>query len=148
MGAPAPTQREGGARGERLWSVPFKLFRGGWQAHSRQWKDRFHLRPVKCANLPEPAEDARPCNDPLQVVGGVLSVISGIGQIGGLALLLEGTFMRTRVPAPASASWQPRNRRLHLLPPAPDFRRAHAPTFSLVPVLTPSVVGAVMSGSF
>jgi len=101
-----------------------------------------------CSGLPEPGEDERPCSDPLQVAGGVLAVISGIGQIGGLALLLEGTFMRTRAPSANASSWQPGSQRLRLFPAAPDFRRAHAPTLSFVPVLTPSTVGAVVSGTF
>lgn len=101
-----------------------------------------------CSGLPEPAEGERPCSDPLQVVGGVLSVISGIGQIGGLALLLEGTFMRTRTKG-TTALWQPAGLRLgRSQGMASDWRRPLPPTFSLVPVLTPSTVGAVMTGSF
>lgn len=103
-----------------------------------------------CANLPEPEPNARPCSDPLQVVGGVLSVISGIGQLGGLALVLEGTFMRTRSPGTAaSAVWQPRRTdRLRLGAPGNGTHRLHAPAFAVVPVLSPSTLGAVVTGTF
>jgi hypothetical protein len=96
-----------------------------------------------CANLPE---SETPCSDPLQVVGGVLAVVSGIGQLGGVALLLEGTFMRTRAPGAKSATaWD--GERLRLTQPS-GWRRSHAPSFAVVPVLTPSTMGAFVTGTF
>lgn len=96
-----------------------------------------------CANLPE---SETPCSDPLQVVGGVLSVVSGIGQLGGVALLLEGTFMRTRAPgAKSTTAWS--GERLRLTQPG-GWRRSHAPSFAVVPVLTPSTLGAFVTGTF
>jgi|GEM_PF-4185529 len=100
-----------------------------------------------CANLPE---SQTPCSDPAQVAGGVLAVISGIGQIGGLALLLEGTFMRTRSKGPTALLLrQPRGRQLlrYSGSGSDGYAKTAAP-FSLVPVLTPSTVGAVVTGSF
>jgi hypothetical protein len=101
-----------------------------------------------CSGLPAPAPGAPPCSDALQVVGGVLAVVSGIGQIGGLALLLEGTFMRTRAKG-ATATWElPRRRLAHPAGVASDYRRPLPKALSMVPILTPSTVGAVMTGSF
>jgi len=100
-----------------------------------------------CADLPE---SDIPCSDPLQVVGAVLSVVSGIGQVGGLALLLEGTFMRTRAPgSTANASWDPNaGRHLRFGGAGRDGRYSHAPSFAVVPVLTPSSLGAFVTGTF
>ena len=100
-----------------------------------------------CANLPQP-EPGKTCSDPVQVIGGVLAVISGIGQLGGFALLLEGTFMRTRRPSAATALWQNSSRyRLHSPDVRADWRRSHV-DFTVVPVLTASTLGAVVTGSF
>jgi len=93
-----------------------------------------------CANLPE---SSTPCSDPLQVVGGILSVVSGIGQLGGVALMLEGAFMRTG----ATSSTAVRSERLRLTQPSAR-RPQHAPQFAVVPVLTPSTLGAFVTGSF
>ncbi len=96
-----------------------------------------------CANLPE---SNTPCSDPAQVAGGVLAVISGIGQIGGLALLLEGTFMRTRAKNQTALHlWQPRGRASS---PSDDWQAGRGRRLQFVPILTPSTFGAVMTGSF
>jgi len=156
---PPPSVR---ARTLAIGGAVFGVFYGGAVAASYGWSEdpgaQDLLIPLVgpwlkvgqtklCADLPE---SDTPCSDPAQVVGGVLSVISGIGQLGGLALLLEGTFMRTRAPAAtARSAWQPRLA-YRSGPVWSDQGRhvARAPTFALVPVLTPSTLGAVMTGSF
>src|SRR5690606_6908728 len=53
-----------------------------------------------CAELP--AAPGRTCNDPLQVIGGVLSVFVGLGQLGSAVLLLEGALMKVDSGRPAT----------------------------------------------
>ncbi len=46
-----------------------------------------------CEDLPEASSR---CNNPLQIVGAVASVLGGVGQIGGTIFFLEGAFMKVR----------------------------------------------------
>jgi len=101
-----------------------------------------------CNDLPDPVP-GKTCSDPVQVVGGVLAVVSGLAQFAGLVLIGEGVFMRTRRPAAQTALWQPADRfRLRAPDARADWRRPHAVDVSITPVLTTSTLGAVVSGTF
>jgi hypothetical protein len=101
-----------------------------------------------CNDLPDPVP-GKTCSDPVQVVGGVLAVISGLAQFAGVVLLTEGVVMRTRRPAATTALWQPKyGYRLPSADARSDWRRSPAVDFSVAPVLTPSSLGAVVSGTF
>ena len=51
-----------------------------------------------CNTEPDNAD----CNDFLRVTGAVLLVLDGIGQAGGVGLMLEGLFMKTGKPSAAA----------------------------------------------
>jgi hypothetical protein len=101
-----------------------------------------------CNDLPDPVP-GKTCSDPVQVVGGVLAVVSGLAQFAGLVLIGEGVFMRTRRPAAQTALLQPTDRlRLRAPNARVDWRRPHAVDVSVAPVFTTSTFGAVVSGTF
>lgn len=62
------------------------------------------------------AQEATGCSDVLQVFGGVLAGLAGLGQVAGLALITEGVFLHT-----SRSGGTPSARRLTLDPTSASY---------------------------
>ena len=102
-----------------------------------------------CSGLPEP--DAG-CSDFAQVFGAVAAGFAGIGQVGGLALLAEGIFMKTagsRPSAPSSVALSHPGAASRDEDVAPWIYQNGDLTMTAVPLSDGySTVGAALVGSF
>lgn len=102
-----------------------------------------------CKDLPDPAAN---CSDPLQVVGGVASVLSGVVQFAAFALLVEGVLMKTGRSAAPPGSFARGTRPWSVgadfggtVPPPSAMIE---PSAMILPLLTPSSVGLGVVGTF
>jgi hypothetical protein len=78
------------------------------------------------------------CSTFWMVVGAVFKGLSGVGQAGGIFIMLEGLFLPTLAPQKAAV----------LAPPADAARRSTAARFTVVPTPLPSGAGVGVIGNF
>lgn len=80
----------------------------------------------------DPEQD--PCSNFLRVTSAVLLALDGIGQAGGVGLMLEGLFLRTMREESASGSSRPVRSGFATHDRKPHFLGIHTKTFSMTPV--------------